>query len=103
MARITFQLSDGSVHIAEGRGGSLMELARNAGVRGIAGECGGGCSCGTCHVHLPDDWIDRLGRATPSEMDMLEFEPTMTRNSRLSCQIAVTDALDGLSVSVATG
>lgn len=102
MARITFILQNGASREIEGSDGSLMELARNAGVAGIAGECGGGCSCGTCHVHLPDAWIERLGRATTAEMDMLEFEPAMTPNSRLSCQITVTEALDGLTVQVAT-
>lgn len=101
MARITFHLADGTARVVEGAGGTLMELARNAGVRGIVGECGGGCSCGTCHVQLSDAGLALLGSATRAEMDMLEFEPTMTAHSRLSCQIAVTEALDGLTVRVA--
>lgn len=101
MARITFQLADGSSKAVEGAGGTLMELARNAGVRGVVGECGGGCSCGTCHIHLSDAGLALLGPATQVEMDMLEFEPTTTPHSRLSCQIAVTEALDGLTVRVA--
>jgi 2Fe-2S ferredoxin len=83
--------------------GSAMELALRLGVLGIEGQCGGSISCGTCHVHVPPDWLDRTGPATQAEIDMLEFEPAFGPTSRLSCQIELTPALDGLTLDVATG
>jgi 2Fe-2S ferredoxin len=100
VARITFVLQDGSHRTVEGSGGTLMELGRNAGVRGILGECGGACSCGTCHIRLTDEGFRHLGVATSVEMNVLEFEPDATTTSRLSCQITLTEALDGLTVNV---
>ena len=103
MVRITFIEQDGTARVVEGQSGTLMELARNAGVRGIVGECGGSCACGTCHVHLSDAGLALLGGASAAEMNMLEFEPGTTAASRLSCQIMVGPALDGLRVTVAGG
>jgi 2Fe-2S ferredoxin len=103
LVRITFVQQDGTRREVEGHSGSLMELGRGAGVRGIVGECGGACACGTCHVHLSDDGLALLGEATAAEMNMLEFEPGATEASRLSCQIAIDPAIDGLTVTVAGG
>lgn len=103
MARITFVQQDGSCRVVEGQGVSLMELARNAGVRGILGECGGSCACGTCHVHLSPEGLALLGPAPQAELNMLEFEPATTPASRLSCQIMAAPPLDGLIVTVAGG
>lgn len=72
------------------------------GVRGIEGQCGGSMSCGTCHVRVDEDWQDRVGLASPAERDLLEFEPNFGPASRLACQIALTEALDGLTLDVAT-
>lgn len=103
MARIRFREKDGTIREGEALQGSVMQLALAIGVRGIEGQCGGSISCGTCHVHVPPDWIARTGPAGRDEIDMLEFEPGFGPTSRLSCQIAVTPDLDGLTLDVATG
>lgn len=100
MCVIGFRTADGGVTTGQANSGSLMELALALGVRGIEGQCGGYVACGTCHIHIPDEWIDRIGRATPDEVTMLEYEPSYTPHSRLSCQIAVRPELDGLVVDV---
>jgi 2Fe-2S ferredoxin len=102
MPKIRFREKDGTIREGWAERGSVMELALALGVRGIEGQCGGSVSCGTCHVHVAPAWIGRTGPATQAETDMLEFEPTLGPHSRLSCQIDVTPALDGLTVDVAT-
>ena len=79
-------------------GKSLMQVARDNDVDGILGECGGSCACATCHVYVDDDWVDRVGGKSDTEQLMLEevFDPQP--NSRLSCQIKVSEELDGLVV-----
>ncbi|QQM30731.1 2Fe-2S iron-sulfur cluster binding domain-containing protein [Martelella lutilitoris] len=82
-------------------GQSVMEGARDNGVDGIVAECGGCCSCSTCHVYVAEDWFDRLPPIEPMEEDMLDFAPGMEPGrSRLSCQLTVTEELDGLTVQV---
>ena len=81
---------------------SLMEIATDNHVAGIEGSCGGVCSCATCHVHVAPDWMERIGPASATERDVLEFEPNMTERSRLCCQIEMTDELDGLVLEIAT-
>jgi 2Fe-2S ferredoxin len=103
MPTIRFREKDGTIREGTATAGTVMELALRLGVRGIEGQCGGSVSCGTCHVHVPQDWIDRTGAATQAECDMLEFEPGFGPTSRLSCQIDLTPALDGLTLDVATG
>ena len=97
---IHFRQADGTVRTGIGSTGSVMELAVSIGVAGIEGQCGGCVSCGTCHVHVPDDWLTRTGKAEVFEIDLLEFEPEFQPNSRLSCQIMIEGALDGLTVDV---
>ena len=83
-------------------GASVMETAVKLGVPGIVGECGGGLSCATCHVFVDVDQIDLTGRATDFEEEMLEDAVTpATECSRLSCQIRMTDELDGLILTIA--
>lgn len=77
-----------------------MRSAVDANVAGIEAICGGSCSCATCHVYIDESWIRIVGRATPLEESMLGFSALRRPNSRLSCQIMVTDALDGLIVHV---
>lgn len=77
---------------------SLMQAALNSGVPGIVAECGGAMSCATCHVHFDREWYDRLPEAAAMEKDMLEFVIDPTDTSRLSCQIKVTELLDGIIV-----
>ncbi len=77
-----------------------MQLARKSGFAGILAECGGVCSCATCHVHIDKAWMPKLSEMEELEKDMLEFAEDVDDTSRLSCQIKVTDELDGLVVHV---
>ena len=99
MAQITFIEHDGTVRnvIAE-NGSTVMEAAIRHSVPGIEAECGGACACATCHVYVDDAWQGAVGAATPMEEDMLDFAFDIRPGSRLSCQIKVSDALDGLIV-----
>jgi len=101
MAKITFITSENETIIAEATSGSVMELAVQHKVSGIDGDCGGVCSCATCHVHVaPEDWA-KTGEAGELENDMLEFDENVSEYSRLSCQIQVSDAIDGITLTVA--
>src|SRR5579883_3065541 len=99
MVKITFIDHEGTTRTVEGEAGStVMETAIKHGVPGIEAECGGACACSTCHVYVTDEWRDRAGEPSPMEEDMLDFAYNVQPNSRLSCQIRVTEALDGLIV-----
>jgi len=101
MAKITFIAPDGSRYDVEAENGStVMENAIRNGVPGIEAECGGACACATCHVYVDEAWRAATGEPEPMEQDMLDFAYDVRPNSRLSCQIRVSDALDGLSVTV---
>jgi ferredoxin, 2Fe-2S len=101
MARITFIGTDGTRYEVEAENGStVMENAIRNGVPGIEAECGGACACATCHVYVDEAWRAVTGAAEPMEEDMLDFAFDLRPNSRLSCQIKVTDALDGLVITV---
>jgi len=98
---IVFIEPDGRRREVDARVGiSLMEVAKQHGVAGIVAQCGGACACATCHVYIERGWLDRLDPPEDMELGMLEsaFEPGL--GSRLSCQIPVTAALDGLEVRV---
>jgi ferredoxin, 2Fe-2S len=102
MARITFIAPDGKRYDVDAVNGStVMENAVRNGVPGIEAECGGACACATCHVYVDPEWIDRLPPKEDMEIDMLDFayEPDPDR-SRLTCQLKVTPALDGLVVQM---
>lgn len=103
MPIIEFTSPDGSTQSVEAReGASVMETAVKHGVPGIVGECGGGLSCATCHVFVDPDQSDLTGPAGDFEEEMLEDAVTPpTELSRLSCQITMNDALDGLRVTIA--
>ena len=77
---------------------SVMQAAVGESVRGIIGDCGGACSCATCHVYVDAAWISKVGKMESSEAALLEEVCDVKSNSRLSCQIKVTDELDGLVV-----
>ncbi len=79
-------------------GSTVMEAAIKNGIPGIEAECGGACACATCHVYVADGWQDKTGEPSPMEEDMLDFGFDVRANSRLSCQIKVSDELDGLVV-----
>jgi len=101
MARITFVGTDGTRYEVDAENGStVMENAIRNGVPGIEAECGGACACATCHVYVAEEWRSRTGVAEPMEEDMLDFAFDLRPNSRLSCQIKVTDDLDGLVINV---
>jgi 2Fe-2S ferredoxin len=101
MARITFIAADGTRYEVEAENGStVMENAIRNGVPGIEAECGGACACATCHVYVDEDYRAITGDPEPMEEDMLDFAYQLQPNSRLSCQIRVSDELDGLVVTV---
>ncbi|HEX5565702.1 MAG TPA: 2Fe-2S iron-sulfur cluster-binding protein [Streptomyces sp.] len=98
--KITFVDPEGTsrnIEVPPGR--SVMQGAIAGGVGGIVGECGGNAMCATCHVYVAEEWRERLEEPTMVEQEMLEFTACeRTEASRLSCQITVTDELDGLVV-----
>lgn len=99
MPRVTFIAADGTRNEVDAANGlTLMQAAVNNGVPGIVAECGGACSCATCHVHVEQDWYGRLTPPEGMEKEMLEFVMEPQPTSRLSCQIKLSDELDGLVV-----
>ena len=82
-------------------GSTVMEGAIDNDVSGIVAECGGACACATCHAYVADDWLAKLPPPSDMEDTMLESARERRPNSRLTCQIELTDALDGLEVQVA--
>jgi 2Fe-2S ferredoxin len=101
MPKITFIQPDGTEQVVEGEVGmTVMETAKKHLIEGIEAECGGACACATCHVYVDDAWTGTVGGPNEMEEDMLDFAFDVRPTSRLSCQIKVTDALDGLVVRV---
>lgn len=101
MAKITFIGADGTRYeVGAENGSTVMENAIRNGVPGIEAECGGACACATCHVYVDEAFRSVTGEPEPMEQDMLDFAYDVRPNSRLSCQLRVTDALDGLVVTV---
>ena len=101
MAQITYIAHDGTAFEVEAENGStVMENAIKNAVPGIEAECGGACACATCHVYVDDAWTGKVGEAEAMEEDMLDFAYDIQPGSRLSCQIKVSDELDGLVVRV---
>ncbi len=101
MAKITYVTHDGTRHeITAANGTTVMENAVKNSVPGIEAECGGACACATCHVYVDDAWTDIVGQPEAMEEDMLDFAWEMKPTSRLSCQVKVSDALDGLIVHI---
>ncbi|WP_420400500.1 2Fe-2S iron-sulfur cluster-binding protein [Flagellimonas sp.] len=101
MAKITFITGSGELIVAKGTSGSVMELAVKNKVKGIDGDCGGVCSCATCHVHVNEEFWDAVGEPGELEKDMLEFDDNVNKYSRLSCQLKVNEVPDGLILKVA--
>jgi 2Fe-2S ferredoxin len=99
MAKITFIAINGVEHTVDAKiGSSVMEGAVRHGVPGIDAECGGSCSCATCHVHVDPAWREATGAASSLERSLLDFVTDADAGSRLSCQIKVTEQLEGLVV-----
>jgi len=102
MPTIHYILQDGSRRSVDAKAGStVMENAIRGNIRGIDAECGGSCSCATCHVYVDDAFIERLPPADEMESELLEgVAAERRRGSRLSCQLTVTAELEGLTVRV---
>jgi ferredoxin, 2Fe-2S len=99
LAKITYIEHNGTEHTVDVKPGlSVMEGAVKNNIPGIDADCGGACACATCHVYVDEAWIEKTGSASAMEESMLDFAEEVKPNSRLSCQIRVTDALDGLLV-----
>ena len=99
MANITYIEHNGTEHTIEVKTGqSVMEGAVKHNIPGIDADCGGACACATCHVYVDEAWVSKTGEKSAMEESMLDFAENVEPNSRLSCQIKVTDELDGLTV-----
>tara|TARA_Y100001935_G_scaffold18447_1_gene13541 strand:+ start:479 stop:865 length:387 start_codon:yes stop_codon:yes gene_type:complete len=100
MVKITYIEFSGTEHVVDVEDGlTVMEGARDNDIPGIEADCGGACACSTCHVYVDNDWVDRLPQKEDMESDMLEFAFSPDeKTSRLTCQITVTDDLEGLVV-----
>lgn len=101
MPKITFIQPDGNKQDVDGEIGlTVMEVAKKALVPGIEAECGGACSCATCHVYVDDAWRAKVGKPSEMEEDMLDFAFDVRESSRLSCQIKVSGELEGLVLRI---
>ena len=101
MGKVTYIQTDGTqAEVDVANGISVMQGAVNNDVAGIVAECGGACSCATCHVYVDEDWFDKTGGPSDAEKDMLECAIDPKANSRLSCQIRMNDELNGLVVRI---
>ena len=102
MPKIIYLTPDGTRHEVDVENGySVMEGAINNNIEGIIAECGGACACATCHSYIDDAWTDKLTQMDDMEDSMLDAAFERKANSRLTCQIEVSDDLDGLVVHVA--
>ena len=99
LVKITYIEASGQEHKVDATvGHSVMEAAKKNNVRGIAADCGGSCACATCRVYVDEAWLDRLREAGDEERGMIECSEDTTPHVRLSCQLKVTEDLDGLIV-----
>jgi 2Fe-2S ferredoxin len=99
MAKITYVEHNGTEHVIDVKTGvSIMEGAVKNNVPGIDADCGGACSCATCHVYVDEAWLAVTGEPSAMEVSMLDFAEEIQPNSRLSCQIKVSDQMDGVVV-----
>ena len=99
MPKITYIEHNGTEHVVDvAEGLSVMEGAVKNSIPGIDADCGGACACSTCHVYVDPAWLDKLPAKEAMEEDMLDFAFEPKENSRLTCQLKVTGALDGLVV-----
>jgi 2Fe-2S ferredoxin len=100
MIHVTYTDSEGQSRKVEAQEGStVMETALRNSIPGIDAECGGACACATCHVYVAPEWSEIVGKPSQMEEDMLDFAFEVRPTSRLSCQIKVAPALDGLAVT----
>ena len=100
MPKITYIEHDGKTHTIEVASGlSVMEGAVQNDIPGIDADCGGSMACATCHVYVEEKWLDKLPKAEDAEVDMIDMAYEPKKNSRLSCQLIVSDELEGLTVT----
>lgn len=100
MATIIYVDHEGTERAIEAKNGeTIMEVAVKNAVPGIDADCGGACACATCHVYVDGTFMDKVGTPEAMEQSMLDFAENVQDNSRLSCQITVSDALDGIKVT----
>ncbi len=101
MIAITFYDKSGRKCERQGKvGDSLMDVAVTTGVDGIEAICGGSCVCGTCHVHVEEKWLDKIAPASDAEQDLTAASENCRPNSRLGCQIRLSEILDGIVVRI---
>ena len=101
MSKITYNTHENKIHTVDVQNGlTVMEGAVQNDIPGIDADCGGGMACATCHVYVNEDWFDKLTQKEDGEEDMLDMAYEPNKFSRLSCQIIVSDELDGLVVSI---
>jgi ferredoxin, 2Fe-2S len=101
MVKVTYIENDGTVHTVDGDADqTVMETAIKHNIPGIVAECGGACSCATCHVYVDEAWQEATGTPSSMEEDMLDFAFEVKPNSRLSCQIRLKPELDGLVIRI---
>lgn len=99
MPKITFIEYDGTVHDVEAEiGETVMEAAMRSSIASIVAECGGSCTCATCHIYVDEAWLEKTGERSLEEDEQLDNAYDVRANSRLSCQIKMSDELDGLLV-----
>ncbi|WP_138440176.1 2Fe-2S iron-sulfur cluster-binding protein [Marinobacter alexandrii] len=97
MPTITLIESNGTEHMLTGQNGqSIMQAALNAMIPGIQGDCGGACSCATCHAFVDENWVSVLPKMEDTESDMLDFASERQDNSRLTCQLTLDESMDGM-------
>ena len=101
MAKITYNTHDNQTHSIDVQNGlTVMEGAVQNDIPGIDADCGGGMACATCHVYVDEEWLDKLPTKEDGEEDMLDMAYEPNKFSRLSCQVIVSDELDGLIVNI---
>jgi len=101
MSKITYNTHDNKIHTVDVQNGlTVMEGAVQNDIPGIDADCGGGMACATCHVYVKEEWWDKLPNKEDGEEDMLDMAYEPNKFSRLSCQIIVSDKLDGLVVNI---
>ncbi len=104
MPTVTFVEHNGTRHEVQAETGlSLMRASVDHNLPGIDADCGGQCACATCHVYVQEPWLGQLPSASPMENEMLDFTAERKANSRLACQIPVTEALSGMVVDLPDG
>ena len=103
MPKITYKDFQGNSKTIEVENGlTVMEGAIQNNIPGIDADCGGSMACATCHVYVEEKWFDKLPKAEDAEVDMIDMAHEPKKNSRLSCQLVVSDDLDGLVVNIPT-